>query len=123
MPIACTLRVVDSKPKERPEYVYEERRFLLRHRQPTAFDAISFARRALRILDPKRMTVALYENRYDLRIERGRDWKQGAGATWAMMGIPRDVTREHLALAIAELAGVAHVPFIVETLIAAATTD
>jgi hypothetical protein len=114
---------VDTKPKERPEYVYEERRFLLRHRQRPGFDAMSFARRALRILDPKRMTVALYEGRFDLRVERGRDWRQGAGATWAMIGIPPGITREQLALAIAEVAGVAHVPYIVETLISAATAD
>ena len=114
---------MDTKPKDRPEYVYEERRFLLRHRQGSAFDAISFARRALRILDPKRMTVALYEGRFELRVERGTDWREGAGATWAMIGIPPGVSRERLALAIAEIAGVAHVPYIVETLISAATMD
>ena len=114
---------MDTKPKERPEYVYEERRFLLRHRQRSAFDAMSFARRALRILDPKRMTVAIYEGRFDLRIERGRDWREGAGASWAMIGIPPGVSKERLALAIAEVAGVAHVPYTVETLISAATMD
>jgi hypothetical protein len=116
------LRAVDTKPKDRPEYVYEERRFLLRHRQRTAFDEMSFARRALRILDPKRMTVAIYEGRFDLRIERGRDWRT-TDSTWAMIGIPPGVSRERLALAIAEVAGVAHVPYIVETLISAATMD
>ena len=114
---------MDTKPKDRPEYVYEERRFLLRHRRGSAFDAMSFARRALRILDPKRMTVAIYEGRFDLRVERGRSYADGPGATWAMIGIPPGISRERLALAIAELAGVAHVPFIVETLISAATMD
>lgn len=84
---------------------------------------MSFARRALRILDPKRMTVAIYEGRFDLRVERGRDWRAGQGASWAMIGIPPGVSKERLALAIAEVAGVAHIPFIVETLISAATMD
>ena len=84
---------------------------------------MAFARRALSILAPEGMTVALYEGRFDLRIERGRDWSGARDATWAMVAIPPGTSRESIALALAELAGVAHVPFVIDTLLSVASVD
>jgi hypothetical protein len=103
-------------------YVYEERRRIAREGR-RGFDALAFARRALRILDPKAMTVALYPGRFDVRVERGRDWSRGPESSWAMVAIPPGATREHIAVALAELAGVAHLPYVVETLVAEASRD
>ena len=89
----------------------------LEYRDPDAFDRIAFAKRALRRLRPKRMKVALYEAVSSLHVESGRDFKRGEGATWAMVGIPPHASREHIAYALAELAGVESVPYAVQMLL------
>lgn len=90
----------------------------LEYRDPEAFDRIAFAMRALRRLRPKRMKVAVYEAVSSLHVESGRDFKRGEGATWAMVGIPPHASREHIAYALAELAGVSSVPYAVQMLLA-----
>src|SRR5262249_8611503 len=80
------------------------------------FDRVAFAMELLARLRPARMRVAVYERYEELRIEVGRDFGRGEGARWAMLGVPPDASRRHIALAVAELAGVARVPFLVETL-------
>lgn len=82
------------------------------------FDRIAFAMRALRRLRPKQMTVAVYSAVSALRVERGRDLGRGKGATWAIVGIPPHASREHIAYALVELAGVASVPYAVQMLLA-----
>lgn len=82
------------------------------------FDRIAFAMRALQRLRPKRMTVAVYSAVSSLRIERGRDLSRSDGATWAIVGIPPHASREHIAYALVELAGVASVPYAVQALLA-----
>ena len=62
--------------------------------------------RALRYLRPRGLTVAVHEGRFDLKIERGRDWGSGPGAGWAVLSVPPDATREEIVLAVAELAGI-----------------
>lgn len=89
----------------------------LEYRDPEEFDRMAFALRALRRLRPKRMKVALYEAVSSLRVESGRDFKRGEGATWAVVGIPPHASREHIAYALAELAGVASVPYAVQMLL------
>ena len=102
-----------SVSEHRFEIIDEQRRFEVR--DPRPFDRIQFAMWALRILRPD-MTVAVYERRRELHIERGRDLARGAAYTRALVGIPPDATREHIAFALAELAGVADRPFVVDLL-------
>jgi hypothetical protein len=83
------------------------------------FDRIGFAMRALQVLAPPHMTVAVYPGRIDVNIVRGRDLARGAEATWAIVGIGRHVTRQRIALALAELSGHAESPFVVDLLLAA----
>jgi hypothetical protein len=97
----------------RYEIIDEERRF--EWRDGEQFDRIEFAMQALRFLRPS-MTVAVYERRRHLKVERGRDLNRGLDAVWAMVGIPPDASREHIARALAELTGAAHVPFLVDLL-------
>jgi hypothetical protein len=88
------------------------------YRDPSEFDRIAFAMRALRRLRPKRMTVAVYSAVSALRVERGRDLRRGEGATVAIVGIPPHASREHIAYALAELAGIESVPYAVNMLLA-----
>jgi hypothetical protein len=111
------------RKEERAPIVWEERRRTLRTTSWRARDAMSFARRVLRILSPRRVSVALYEGRFDLRVEHGRDWNGAPDDRWAMVAIPEGESPERIALVLAEIAGVAHVPFVVDTLIAAASVD
>jgi hypothetical protein len=99
----------------RSELIDLDRR--VEYRDPSEFDRIAFAMRALHRLRPKRMTVAVYSAVSALRVESGRDLRR-EGATWAIVGIPPHASREHIAYALAELAGIASVPYAVQMLLA-----
>ncbi len=87
-------------------------------RDATEFDRIAFAMRALRRLRTRQMRVVVYTTMSTLQIERGNDPRRGKGATFALVGIPPHASREHIAYALAELAGVASVPYAVQALLA-----
>jgi hypothetical protein len=82
------------------------------------FDRIEFAMRALDILRPRNMKVVVYERCSGLQIERGSDYQRGAGASWAMVGVPPHASREHIAYELATLVGVAHEPWVLSRLMA-----
>ena len=108
---ALSVRLHDARyeqldPRRRIEYQDSE-----------DFDRIAFAMRALNRLRPKRMTVAVYPAVSSLRIEQGRDLHR-EGGTWAIVGIPPHASREHIAYALAELAGKESVPYTVQMLLA-----
>jgi len=90
---------------------------LVEYHDPSDFDRLAFAMRALRRLRTGRMTVAVYSAVKSLRIERGRTFTRG-GESWAMVGIPPHASREHIAYALAELTGVESVPYAVQMLLA-----
>jgi hypothetical protein len=83
------------------------------------FDRIGFAMRALELLAPPHLTVAVCRGCIDLNIVRGRDLARGAPAGWAIVAIGRHVTRQRIALALAELVGHGQTPFVVDLLLAA----
>jgi hypothetical protein len=87
-------------------------------RDPDTFDRIAFAMRALSVLRPSGMTVAVYSSVSSIRVERGRDLGAGdPSATWALVGIPPDASRETIAVTLAELTGFGRRPFVVELLL------
>ncbi len=88
------------------------------YHDPTEFDRIGFAMYILRRLKPRRMTVAVYSAVSSLQVQRGADHRGGEGASWAMVGIPPHASREHIAYALVELAGVASVPYAIQALLA-----
>ena len=90
------------------------------YRDLERFDRIAYALEAFRLLSPPRVTVAIYRAGLRLRLERGRDLRAGAGATWATLGIPPHASRRQIALAVADLAGLAGVPYVVDLLANAA---
>ncbi len=83
--------------------VQEERRSL-DQTSGAEFDRIEFAMRALALLRPP-MTVAVYPRARSLEVVKGRDLTGPRGTEWAMLGVPPDASREHIALAVAELGG------------------
>jgi hypothetical protein len=94
---------------------------LVYDRDARDFDRVAFAMRALERLAPKRMTVAVYPSSVLLRVQRGRDFR-AAGASWAIVGVPPHASREYIAYALAELAGVESVPYAVQMLLAEDTS-
>ncbi len=98
----------------RYEIVEEQHGYELR--DDSQFDRIAFAMRALDILKPSRMRVVVYERTTDFSIERGREPSR-PGQRWAMVGIPPHASRERIAWGLAELAGVDHVPFMVDVIL------
>lgn len=103
---------------DRSVWIVEERREIARELGHERFDRIAFALRALEILKPRSMTVAVFQSRFALKIERGRDWGGGRDATWAMVSIPPDATRENIILALTELSGLPVTPWLLDTLLA-----
>lgn len=103
-------RYEQADPRRRIEYHDKE-----------AFDRIAFAMRALERLRPKRMRIAVYQSVSSLRIESSEDLKR-EGYRYALVGIPPHASREHIAYALAELVGVASVPYAVQMLLQVDTT-
>ncbi len=97
-----------------------ERDVLLEYEDPSDFDRIAFAMRALDVLRPKRVKVAVYQAVSALQVASGRDYRGREGAGWATVGIPPHASREHIAYALAELAGVTSVPYAVQAILASA---
>lgn len=113
---------MDDRSKPKSAWVREDyRRNVLAWSagRSSSFDRIGFAMRALAILKPRDLTVAVYEGRYEVEVERGRQWGRGRGKEWAMVAIPSHATREAIAVALAQLAGVADEPYVIETLLLA----
>jgi hypothetical protein len=97
-----------------------QRRF---DRRPSdRFDRLAFALRALSILRPAGMRVALYSRGGDFRVETGRELGSNVAESFALVGIPRDASRESIALALAELAGCERAPYLVDLLVSATTS-
>ena len=77
------------------------------------FNRIAYVIELLRLLNPA-LRVAVYRNRGQVRVERGRGL--GGEGAWALFGVPPQATRESIARAVAELSGLADEPFVVDLL-------
>lgn len=85
------------------------------------YSRVDFAMALLDILRPA-IDVVVYPGRRRLQIERGRNWSQPAGTSWALVAIPPTASRYQVAFALAELVGKAHEPFVVDLLARARVT-
>jgi hypothetical protein len=101
----------------RLEWLDIERRYEQLAESHEEFDRIAFAMKLLRLVPVKNTTVIFHESYHGVRVELGRDYARGNHARWAMLGISPHASREWIALAIAEIAGVERVPFIVDLLV------
>ena len=86
------------------------------------FSRLEFALRVLDILNPK-VHVTLYSALRHLQIHRGRDFARGPDASWALVAIPPKASRYHIAFALAELAGKADHPYVVDLVGAASAVS
>jgi hypothetical protein len=96
---------------------FEERQFGRAWRDDTVFDRVAYAMRALDMLKPKHLKVVVYQRIDDMHIEQGRELRDGPNARWAVVGIPPHASREHIAVGLARLAGVAHIPYMIDVLV------
>ena len=85
-------------------------------RSTESFNRVAYAIQLLKVLKPP-LTVAVYGNRSQLRVERGR--ALGAESAWALFGVPPHATRESIARALVELSGLEREPFLTDLLCAA----
>lgn len=86
------------------------------------FSRLDFALRVLDILNPK-IHVTLYSALRHLQIHRGRDFARGPDESWALVAIPPKASRYHIAFALAELAGKANHPYVVDLVGAASAVS
>ncbi|HMY15342.1 MAG TPA: hypothetical protein PKA58_03385 [Polyangium sp.] len=81
------------------------------------FDRLAFAMRALDVLKPKRLRVALYRTSSSMQVEVVNDVSR-KGYRVASVGIPDHASAAHIAYALAEIAGAASVPYAVQMMLA-----
>ena len=67
------------------------------------FDRANFARQAVDLVRPARMTVAICEGASRMRVESGPIWGR-RGETWALVAVPERASRRAIAVAVAALA-------------------
>jgi hypothetical protein len=108
----------DPRREDGLEHVEPVRQY--EYRDPERFDRIAYARHALDVLAPPKLTVALYSANLHLHVERGNDHRAGPPAEWAILGIPPHASRRQIAVAVVDLAGLAGTPYIVDLLVASA---
>ena len=108
--------------EHRLEWFDIERRYEQLAESKEQFDRFEFAMKLLRLVPVKNTTVIFHDSYHGVRVELGRDYARGDQARWAMLGISQHASREWIALAVAEIAGVERVPFIVDLLVQAAAT-
>ncbi len=89
-----------------PEFVWEVEDRRTRRWTRERFDRMAWARRVLDALRPALVDVVLVPGHRELRVERGHQWARPAGYTWAMVSVPDDASREEIALAMMDVAGV-----------------
>ncbi len=87
------------------------------------FDRMGFARRALAVLGPAKLTALFYPTGQRLRVRKGRDLARGWDARWAFIGIPPTASREQIVLSLIELVDEPTSPWLVELIVAAARED
>ena len=87
------------------------------------FDRLAFAERAVALLKPANMRVAIAEGRSRVVVEAGRLWGRPDGTTWAMLCVPPMASRRAITAAVAALAGSgaeAPEPYVLDALFAEA---
>ena len=86
------------------------------------FDRLHYASHLLKILSPRALTVALCPGTERLRVEQGAELGDRAGGRWAIVSIPPQASRVHIALTLAKLAGREADPYMLDVLLRARPT-
>ena len=86
-----------------------------------SFDRRAFAERALAVVKPANMRVAIAEGSSRVVVESGRLWGRSGDARWAMLCVPPTASRRAIAAAVASLAGQSCEPYALDVLLAEAS--
>jgi hypothetical protein len=65
-----------------------------------SFDRIAFAERAVALVRPPKMAVAICEGTRHVDVEVGRQWGKAPGSRWAILSIPHNASRQAIANAV-----------------------
>lgn len=101
----------------KPAHVWIDRREITVDRDESSFDRIAFAMRALRLVKPAGMTVAVFEGRQSVRTDKGRNLRAGPEASWAIVSVPPHASRADIAVAVASLAGKSKDPYVLDLIL------
>jgi hypothetical protein len=113
-------RVLTSSPMAlRPHQAFVDEVREIEAADPEEFDRVGFALDVAGALRGARLTVAVYSRRAGLRVDAVRDLRGGEGARWVMLGVPPRASRAQIAYALADVAGVTKVPYILDVLLRA----
>lgn len=99
-----------------PEGRYVEFVRDVREHDTERFDRLAYAARILRLLAPRDMTVVICPGKDSLTVREGREHVPGRPPRWAMVSIPPDASRAHIALSLARLTGRLEEPYLVDVL-------
>jgi hypothetical protein len=112
--------VIDRRKDDQPSSRYIEFVRDQRDHDREIFDRLAYAKRALRLLGV-RTTVALCAGAERLRVESGGLPGAPELGTWAIVSIPPDASRAHIAATLARLAGREGDPYVMDVLLARQT--
>ena len=101
----------------KPAHVWIDRREITLEDDDTSFDRVAFAMRALRLIKPPHMTVAVFEGRQHLRTDKGRNLQGGPKSSWGIVSVPPHASRADIAVAIATLAGKSDDPYVLDLIL------
>lgn len=104
-----------NNPEQQPNKQYVEVVRDERDYDREAFDRVAYAKRLLRVLSPAGLRVAICPGTEKLSVESGRDWFRGRGR-WALLSVPPDASRAHIAVTVARLAGREADPYVLDVL-------
>jgi hypothetical protein len=106
-----------SFPVTKPAHVWIDRSEIALPEDDGSFDRIAFAMRALRLVKPPSMTVAVFEGRKAVRTDKGRNLRAGPGASWGIVSVPPHASRADIAVAVATLAGKSGDPYVLDLIL------
>jgi hypothetical protein len=107
----------DPADVTKPAHIWIDRREIVDSEDDSSFDRVAFAMRALRLVKPPRMTVAVCEGRKTIWTDRGRNLRAGPDASWGIVSVPPHASRADIALAVAALAGKAGDPYVLDMIL------
>lgn len=101
----------------KPAHVWIDRSEITLDDDDTSFDRLAFAMRAVRLVKPPGMTVAVFEGRKAVRTLKGRSFRGGPDASWGIVSVPPHASRADIAVAVASLADKAEDPYVLDLLL------
>ncbi len=89
----------------------------LAQRSTESFDRMAFAERAVALVRPPEVTVAICQGARRVRLFGGRQWGAPAGHRWAILSVPHDASRQAIAKAVLELGATGAKPWTLDVLV------